>query len=155
MIRISRMVAVATVIAVALPCFSQSVSKAAKPKGPSQAQVARKGAFASVGAGDASVKGAIAATDLTKARTKLSKTGIFVGVVTDVYLPKNGKRVLLDFAPNYKKAVIGLVDALNFKTFPDLRQLKKKRVLIAGKVILFKDQVQVELVSPSSIRVVR
>lgn len=155
MIRISRVVAVATVVAIALPCFSQSAPKPAKPKGPSQAQVARKGAFPSVGAGDVSVKNAIGATNLAKVRTKLNKTGTFVGVVTDIYAPKNGKRILLDFAPDYKKAVIGLVDAKNFKSFPDLRQLKKKRVLLTGKVILFKEQVQVELVAPSSIRVVK
>ena len=77
-------------------------------------------------ASDASVKAAIPATNLTKAKTKLNKTGMFVGVVTDVFAPKNGKRVLLDFAPDYKKAVIGFVDAKSFKTFPDLKQLKKK-----------------------------
>ena len=155
MIRNSHLVAVATVLALVAPIFAQSESKAPKPKGPSQAQVAHKGAFATVAAGDVGVKGAAPATDLKKAHLKLNGTGTFVGTVTDVYLPKNGKRVLLDFAPDYKKAVIGLVDAKNFKTFPDLRQLKKKRVLISGKVISFKEQIQVELVSPTAIRVIK
>ena len=155
MIRNSHLVAVATVFTLVLPVFAQPDSKNAQPKGPSQAQVGRKGAFATIGAGDASVKGAASATDLKKAHLKLNQTGTFVGVVTDIYLPKNGKRVLLDFAPDYKKAVIGLVDAKNFKNFPDLKQLKKKRVLISGKVILFKEQIQVELASPTAIHVVK
>ncbi|RYX86738.1 hypothetical protein EON83_00735 [bacterium] len=150
----SRIVALATIAVCTLPCFAQLTPKSSKPK-ISQAQVASKSAFPTVSASDASVKAALPATDLTKARTKLNKTATFVGLVTELYLPKNGKRVLIDFAPDYKKAVIGLVDAKSFKTFPDLRQLKKKRVLLSGKVVAYQEQIQVELTSASSIRIVK
>ncbi|BCM88539.1 hypothetical protein IAD21_00372 [Abditibacteriota bacterium] len=153
--RISRFVALAMVAAVALPGLAEPAAKPAKPKGPTQAQLARKGAFPSVSASDASVKSALPATDLVKAKAKLNKTATFVGTVTDVFAPKNGKRVLLDFAPDYKKAVIGLVDAKSFKTFSDLKQLKKKRVLLSGKVIDYKGQIQVELTTASAIRLVK
>ncbi len=153
--RHSHIVALAAVTALSFSCIARSDSKPAMSKGPSQAQLAHQGAFPSVSAGDASVKGAIAATNLTKAKSKLNSSAMFVGVVTDIYLPKNGKRVLLDFASDYKKAVIGLIDVKNFKTFPNLLQLKKKKVLLSGKVISYKGQLQVELTSASAIKIVK
>ena len=154
-VRNSRFAALAFVTVLALPTFAQSDSKASKPKPPSQAQLARKGSFAVVAAGDGSVKGALSATDLKKAKTKVNQTATFSGKVTDIFAPKNAKRVLLDFAKNYKTAVIGLVDAKSFKTFPDLKQLKGKKVVISGKVILYKEQLQVELTSPGAIKIVK
>lgn len=147
-------VAVVAATVLLLPGFAGAAPKL-KPAKVTQAQVALKSAFPVVKATDPSVRSALPATNLAKARTKLNKPAMFSGVVTQVYAPKNGKRVLVDFAPDYKKAVIGLVDARSFKLFPDLRTLKGKRVLLSGRVIAYKEQVQVDLSSPSAIRIVK
>jgi len=122
---------------------------------PAQSQLARKGAFATISASDPSVKHALPATNLAAAKGKLNQNAQFSGTVAKVYIGKGNARVLLDFAANYKTAVIGLVDAKNFAQFPDLRALSGKRVLVSGRVISFKDQTQIDLRTPSSIRVVR
>lgn len=156
--RVYRFVPLAVVLSCFGPVYAQlggkSTFKAVKP-GPSQASLAHKGAFSAVPASDASVKAALAATNLEKAKGKLNKTATFMGTVTSVYAPKSGQRVLLDFAPNFKSAVIGLIDEANFKTFPDLKQLKGKKVLVSGKVVSYKEQTQVELTSPTSIKIIK
>lgn len=153
--RVYRFVPLAILLSCLGPVYAQKGDKPAFKAGPTQASLARKGAFSAVSASDASVKSALPATDLKKAKGKLNKTATFTGTVTSIYAPKNGKRVLLDFAPDFKTAVIGLVDDANFKTFPDLKQLKGKKVLVSGKVIAFKEQTQVELTSPTSIKLVK
>lgn len=120
-------------------------------KRPAQSSLARKGAFAVYATKDATLP----ATNLAAARAKLNQQAAFSGTVVKVYAPKNGARVLLNFAANYKSAVVGLVNAKNFRQFPDLRQLEGHRVVVSGHVLAFKDQIEVELVSPSSIRLVK
>jgi hypothetical protein len=118
---------------------------------PAQSQLARKSAFPVY-----ATKGmTIPATDLTAARAKLNQNAAFSGTVVAVYAPKSNARVLLNFAAKYKTALVGLVDAKNFRQFPDLRQLKGKRVVVSGRVLAFKDEIEVELVSPNAIRIVK
>ena len=127
--------------------------KPSKPAGPSQAARAAKGAFLVVKT--AAVKGAIAATDLAAARKLNGKTATFVGVVDKVYAPKSNGVVLLNFAKDYKTALVGAVQAKDFAAFPNLAQLKGKKVTVSGKVVIFKGAPEVMLEKAGAIKIVK
>ena len=74
--------------------------------------------------------------------------------MTKVYQPKGNSRVLLNFAKDYRKAVVGMVEAADFSKFPDLTTLEGKKVLITGKVSDFKGQPEVHLTTLTSIKLV-
>ena len=101
------------------------------------------------------VKSAIPATNLQAVRAKLNQDAHIVGTITKVYTPASHARVLLNFARNYKGAVVGLVDARNFSQFPDLSQLAGKRVVLSGHIIAYKDEIEIALDTSNSIRVVK
>lgn len=122
---------------------------------PAQSSLARHGAFLTVSSKDPAFIHAIPAANLAAVRAKLNHSATFSGTVVKVYLSKSNAHVLLDFAPNYRSAGVGLIDAKNFRQFPDLRQLTGKRVLVSGRVLTFKDQTQIDLASPSAIRLVK
>ena len=79
----------------------------------------------------------------------------FVGVVDKVFAPKGSNIVLLNFAKNYKSAVMGAVKVKNFGAFPDLAQLKGKKVTMTGKVVIFKGAPEVELEKAGAIKLVK
>lgn len=122
---------------------------------PAQSALARKGAFPTVSAKDPAFVHAIPATNLVGVHAKLNQSATFSGTVVKVYLSKSNAHVLLDFAANYRSAGVGLIDAKNFRQFPDLRQLTGKRVLVSGRVLTFKDQTQIDLATPNAIRLVK
>ncbi len=124
-----------------------------KKRGPSQSQLALKGAFPSVA--KAQLSGALDAKNLALATKTVGKTAIFSGVVDRVYLPKSGKTVLLNFAKDYKTALVGSVMAKDYRQFPDLTKLKGQRVAVKGKVVLYKGLPQIELSGPGAIRLVK
>ena len=128
-------------------------SNAKKPAGPPQSKVAAKGAFPTVKAAD--TKGAKPATDLAGAKKLVGKTVTFVGTVDRVFVIKGNGVVLLNFAKNYKNAVVGAVNAKNFGAFPDLNQLKGKKVTITGKVVIYKGAPEVELEKAGAIKIVK
>ena len=127
--------------------------KSAKPAGPPQSARAAKGAFPVVKA--TAIKGAVVATDLAAARKLSGKTATFVGVVDKVYAPKSNGVVLLNFAKNYKTALVGAVQAKDFAAFPNLAQLKGKRVAVSGKVVIFKGAPEVMLEKAGAIKIVK
>ena len=128
-------------------------AKPAKPAGPSQSKVAAKGAFPTVKA--AAIKGAKPATDLAGAKKLVGKTATFVGTVDKVFETKSHGVVLLNFAKNYKSALIGAVDAKHFAAFPDLAQLKGKKITVTGKVVIFNGAPEVELEKAGAIKIVK
>lgn len=125
----------------------------AKFAGQAQAKVALKAAFPSVGAKQ--LQGAIAATDLAAAKKLLGKNALFVGRVTTVFTPKSGSIVLLNFASDYKKALVGAVKAADFAKFPPLQSLKNRKVALRGRVISYRGRPEIELVAAGAIRVVK
>ena len=129
--------------------------KPAKKERPSQTSVASKTAFATIKASDPKVKGAKSATDLQASKALVGKSGAFVGTVTKVFAPKSNSVVLLNFAQDYKSALVGAVDDQNFAKLPDLTKLKGKKVLLSGKVVDFKGQPQVQIDSPDDVRVIK
>ena len=124
-----------------------------RPGRRGQAKVAAKSTFPIAKASD--LKGAVPATNLAAAKKLVGKTATFVGTVSDVYAPKSGSIVLLNFAKNYKTAVVGAVKARDFGKFPVLTTLKGKKVALKGKVINFKGSPEVELTGAGAIRLVK
>jgi hypothetical protein len=128
--------------------------KPAKKERLSQASVAGKTPFSTIKASDAKVKTAKPATDLKTAKALVGKSGAFVGTVVKVFAPKSNSVVLLNFANDYKAALVGAVDDKDFAKLPDLQKLTGKKVLLTGKVVDYKGQPQIQIDSPDDVRVV-
>lgn len=126
-----------------------------KLKGTPQAAVAAKGAFPTIKASDPSLKTAVVATNLPAAKKLVGKNVLVVGVVSDVFAPRSGSITLINFAKNYKTAVVGAVKAKDFAKFPNLMNLKGKKVALRGTMISFKGQPEVELTTVGAIRIVK
>ena len=136
----------------------QPPGKSAKPdkaKRAPQSKVAAKGEFPTIKSTDAAVKSARPASDLAGAKKLVGKEVKIIGTVAKVYAPQSNTLVLLNFAKNYKTAVIGAVKAEHFAKFPDLNKLAGKKVLLSGKMISFKGAPEVELTKVGAIRVVK
>lgn len=125
----------------------------ARGAGQQQSKVALKTAFPTVASSQ--LGGAIAATNLAAAKNSVGKDALFVGVVTQVFVPKSGSVVLLNFASNYKNALVGVVKAADYRKFPPLQSLKNKKVALRGKVISYKGRPEIELTNAGAIRVVK
>lgn len=125
----------------------------AKFAAQSQGKVALKSAFPTVSSKQ--LRGALAATDLVAARKSIGKTALVVGVVSEVFTPKSGSIVLLNFASNYKNALVGAVKAADFRKFPPLQSLKNKKVALRGKVITYRGRPEMELQTAGAIRLVK
>lgn len=132
-----------------------SDSKPKKPKSKPQAQLAAKGAFPVVKAADPKVKSALAATNLAGAKKWVGKTATIVGTVDKVYLPKSNNLVLLNFAKDYKKALVGAVKSKDYAKFPPLVQLQGKKVLLSGKIINYKGAPEIEIDKAGAISLVK
>ena len=128
---------------------------APKTKRAPQTQVAAKGAFPAVKSNDAALKGATSATDLAGAKKLVGKPVRVVGTVVKVYAPKSNGVVLLNFAKNYKTALVAAVKAEDFAKFPALNQLEGRRVLLSGKMVMFKGAPEIELAKAGAIKVVK
>lgn len=130
---------------------------AAKPKEsfPAQATVAAKKPFLTIAATDPSVKNALDAKDLGGAGKQIGKMGAFQGKVAKAYSPGDHDIVILDFAPNYRAAVTAVIKPDTYAKMPDLQSLVGKRVLITGQWKAFHNAPQIELSSPTQIKVIR
>jgi hypothetical protein len=62
-----------------------------------------------------------------------------------VFAPKSHSIVLLNFATNYKDAITVAIKVKDFASFPDLRKLKDKQVVVTGKYIDYKGQPELEI----------
>ena len=141
-----------------------SLTVAAPPSAPpakhtsaphkSQAESASKTAvFATVSTSDKSVKSALKATDLDAAKKLDGKPGAFTGTVAKVFTP--GGLAILNFAADYKTAAKAVVRGKHFSEFPALSSLEGKHVLVTGTFKNYKDSPEIELTSPSQIKIVK
>ena len=149
-----------TLVASALltvPALSaQDDERGEQPTRKPQAELAAKDkSFAKVAPDAPEVKSAKKADDLTTAKKSLGETASFVGTVDRIYTPKGNGLALINFAKNFRTAVIGVVRAKDFAKFPDLNTLKGKKVLITGEVEDYKGQPQVQLVRLENIKLVQ
>ena len=117
------------------------------------AHQARQG-HAHVTAASADVKKALDAHALAAAQALVGKTGAFQGTVSQVYVPRNNGRVILDFDPNYHAALTAVVNPDAYAKFPNLAGLAGKRVWIQGKFGAYHHSPQVELTSPAQVKVI-
>ena len=100
---------------------------------PSQESVASKSAkFSTVKEADGSVKDALASKEIAKGLKLVGKKGSFTGVVDHVFSPKHNKSVYINFSDPFKNTISGHVYAEDYKKFPNLKDLKGKRVVISG-----------------------
>lgn len=129
--------------------------KPKKPKGKPQNELALKSAFPTIPATDPNVKKALPAGDLAGAKKLLDKPVFVTGTVAKVFVSKSNKVVLLNFAKDYTKALCGAVLAADFGKFPDLTTLEGKKVLLDGKMALYKGAPEVELSQIGGIKVIK
>jgi DNA/RNA endonuclease YhcR with UshA esterase domain len=128
---------------------------AQKPKRKAQSEVAAKGAFPIIKASAPAVKQAYPATDLAGAKKLIGKTVGITGTVVKVYLPKSNKIVLLNFAKDYKTALTGAIKLEDFGKFPALATLEDRKVLVTGKVVLYKGAPEVEVTQTGAIKIIK
>lgn len=134
---------------------AEKPAKAKKPKGKPQSELAAKGAFPVIKGTDPAVRKAYPATDLAGAKKLVGKTVGISGTVAKVFASKSNKIVLLNFAKDYKTALVGAVKVEDFGKFPPLAGLEKKKVLATGKVVLYKGTPEVELTQAGAIKIIQ
>jgi hypothetical protein len=139
------------------PAYAQDKKPdASAPKNPSQASVASKTAkFATVAKTDKAYTGALKANDLAGGKKLVGKSGAFKGTVSKVFTPSSGSVVILNFDPDYKKALVAVVQKENFAHFPDLKSLEGKQVLLTGKFVNFQDRPELRLTEPGQVKLVK
>ncbi len=138
-----------------VPVQAQQKAAPHRKSHPAQASVARGAALAAVPASSPAVTRATDAKNLTAARKMVGKTAAFKGTVTKVFAPRGNSVTMLNFAPNYRAAIVAVVRPDAYARFPNLQMLRGKRVWLSGKVVLYRGRPEVELLSPSQIKVVR
>ena len=126
-----------------------------KPANKSQASVASKKPFGTVKADDAAVTKALDAKDMEGAKKLIGKEGSFVGTVVKIYTAKGNSLMILNFDPDFRSALTAILEPGEFDKFPNLKDLRDKKVLVKGKFVLYKKtQPQIELTDPAQIKIV-
>jgi len=132
--------------------FAQDPQDAAKPAQFTVAVKDKK--FATVKPDADVVKKAIHASDLLAFKDKTGKDITITGKVYAVFAPKSHSIVLLNFATNYKDAITVAIKAKDFASFPDLRKLKDKQVVVTGKCIDYKGQPELEITQLKQLQII-
>lgn len=123
---------------------------------PSQASLASKSAqFGSVGKTDKAYTGALKASDFEGGKKLIGKSGAFKGTIAKVYTPRSNNLVILNFDPDYKKAMVAVVQQKEFTRFPDLKTLEGKEVVVTGKFINYQEKPELQLTEPSQVKIVK
>ena len=63
--------------------------------------------------------------------------------------------LILNFARNYKEALVAVLQPEDYAKFPDMQLLRDKHVLVTGKFVHFKGQTEIVLTKPAQVRLVR
>ena len=129
--------------------------EAKKAKKSQEESASKSAAFATVAASDKSVTGAVKATDLEGVKKLAGKPITFTGTVTKAFAPKGNNLVILNLASDYKTAVTAVVRQASFTAFPSLASLEGKKVVVTGTVTEFQGRPEVELKTPSQIKLVK
>lgn len=97
---------------------------------------------------------ALDAHDLDGIKAKAGQDCAFKGTVSAIYAAPSGKIRILNFDPQYKKAMSAVVKSEQFDNFPDLETLVGKEVLITGKVVLHRERPEIQLKEIHQLRLV-
>jgi hypothetical protein len=119
-----------------------------------QSEVASREPLGKVSARDKSVTAALKASDLEGAAKLEGKESAFQGTVVKVYTPDHHKAVVLNFAKDYKTALTAAVRPDAYAKFPDLRTLDGKRVLVTGKIVRYREALEILLTDPKQLKVI-
>lgn len=123
---------------------------------PSQASLASKTAqFGTVSKTDKAYTGALKASDFAGGKKLIGKSGSFKGTVSKVFTPRSNNIVILNFDPDYKKAMVAVVQSKEFARFPDLKSLNGKEVVVTGKFINYEDKPELQLTEPGQVKIVK
>lgn len=141
----------------------RSAAQSEKPEGkpaskkeyPAQASVAVKKEFATISAKDPAVGKATDAKDLPAVKKLLDKTTTLKGTVVKVYTSSNNSILILNFAKNFKEAASVILKPEHYAKFPKMETLKDKTVLVTGKVLLYKEQPEIELTKPEQLKIIQ
>ena len=130
-------------------------SQTEKPANKSQESVASKKPFGTIKATDEAVTKALDAKDVEGAKKLIGKEGAFVGTVVKIYTAKGNSLMVLNFDPDFRSALTAILEPGEFDKFPNLKDLRDKKVLVKGKFVLYKKtQPQIELTDPAQIKIV-
>jgi len=122
---------------------------------PEQASVAAKKEFATAGEKDAAVTKALDASKLAELKKLEDKDATFKGTVAKVFTARGNSMIILNFADNYKEAATAVLRPKYYDKFPDLKKLDGKKVVISGKIVIYKDQPEIILTKPEQIKVIK
>ncbi len=139
----------------------QVKEKSDKPQGggkkdrPEQSAVAAKKEFGTAKEKDASVSKALDAAKLADLKNLDGKDATFKGTVAKVFVARGNSMVILNFAKDYKTAATAVLRPADYDKFPDLKKLDGKKIVVTGKVELYKDQPEIVLTKPEQIKVIK
>lgn len=123
---------------------------------PSQSSLASKTAqFGTISKTDKTYTAALKANDFAAGKKLIGKSGGFKGTVAKVYSPRSNNLVILNFDPDYKKAMVAVVQSKEFGKFPDLKALDGKEVVVSGKFINYQEQPELQLSEPGQVKIVK
>jgi hypothetical protein len=121
---------------------------------PAQESVAAKGEFGKIAESDPAVKKALDAKNLEAAKKLVGKEGAFQGKVVKVFQSRNNSIVILNFARNYRAALVAALKPDDYAKFPKMDTLLDKRVLVQGKFVLYEERPEIELTKPTQIKII-
>jgi len=154
--RYVRLAAFVTAVAIAsLP--SAAFQRSAKPpqdRKP-QSDIAAKSAFGTIPASSPELKKSLDSHDLAGAKKLIGKDGAFHGMVSKVFAPKSNALIILNFDPEFKKALVAVVKAEDFAKFPKLDALKDKHVLVRGRFIDYNGTPELALTNANQVKLVK
>jgi DNA/RNA endonuclease YhcR with UshA esterase domain len=122
----------------------------------SQKSVASKSVkFGTVAKSDKLYMSAIDVHDKNGAAKMLGQDGAFRGKVEQIYTPRTGSILILNFDENHKNALTAVLKQSDFSGFPDMSQLEGKQIVVSGKFSDFKGEPQIVLTEPKQISIVK
>lgn len=122
---------------------------------PQQALAARAVSFGLTTRSAPTYRQAIDAHNLALGRQRLGRPGSFHGVVTQVYQDPQHQTLVLDFDPQYPRALTAVLTFRAFSRFPDMQTLRGREVVVSGPLLRYQDKIAVMLSQPSQVQVVQ
>lgn len=146
----------ATVIA-SPPAHRLQKRKVTKSEGNVKVSPSSKTAkFGVISTTNSEVKHALKATDLKAAMKLGGKKAVFIGIAISIYSPKSHSAIIVDMANPYKNAITLYLPAASFSRFPNMNELKGKKILVTGKVFIYKAKFpEITLVEPDQIKLIK
>jgi len=126
-----------------------------RPRYPAQQQMASASArFGTIARTAPLYKSAMDAHNLALAKRSLGKAARFRGVVSQVFQDPANQTLVVDFDPQYTRALTAVLTFRGYRSFPAMRTLQGREVVVSGPLIRYQDKIAVMLSQPAQIQVV-